>query len=92
MKSKPSGFKEGDTWRAITKNGSVGYVKLAEINKYHEVWHWGTSFDDGSGSDFDWRTSKAAAIGEARISLAGLDHKDRSYKFRKSYENKDETK
>lgn len=66
-KNKPSGYKVGDTWKCIDKNGRIAIVWLSNINETFEVWRWSWHYSDGSGGNFDWATSKTKAVQDCPV-------------------------
>lgn len=60
MKFTESHFPIGATWE-LRKHGKIYYITLEKRLEYFEVWYYGSSYDDGSGHQFEWAKSYRSA-------------------------------
>jgi hypothetical protein len=81
-------YNRGDTWEYIDpKNGNHGMVWLQEIyrgvRKTLYLWYFAVAYEDGSTPDgsFDWMPSKAEAVYQASVKLAGMGSRKTRFKF-----------
>ncbi len=71
MSTKHSGFPVGSTGESVAKNGAIAKYWLksrsqrqGSISQFYEVWYWGISYEDSSGGDFDWGTTRKMVLDE----------------------------